>query len=116
MDVQPDAVVWAGTSVGVGDAGPPRAAHAARARSCRAGPLVQLRRSPRADLGEAVAGPLLPGSVNLAPAELGRFAGSKLPFSHLELTFDHAVAGPVVVGRGRHFGLGLCAPVGGVLK
>lgn len=59
--------------------------------------------------------PLLPGSVNLAPAELGRFAGSKLPFGHLELTFDHAVAGPVVVGRGRHFGLGLCAPVGGVL-
>lgn len=52
--------------------------------------------------------PLIAGALVLAPRQLGRFAGRRLPYGHLELCFSEQVAGPVVVGRGRHFGLGLC--------
>ncbi len=34
----------------------------------------------------------------------------KGPHAHLDLWFDRPVAGPVVLGRARHFGLGLCLP------
>jgi len=33
------------------------------------------------------------------------------PHSHLELTFEQPVEGPVLLGRARHFGLGLCLPL-----
>jgi CRISPR-associated protein Csb2 len=32
------------------------------------------------------------------------------PSSHLELTFPQPVRGPILLGRARHFGLGLCIP------
>lgn len=32
------------------------------------------------------------------------------PMSHVRLTFDRPVAGPVLIGKARHFGLGLCLP------
>ena len=34
----------------------------------------------------------------------------KGPQSHLDLWFDRPIAGPIVLGRARHFGLGLCLP------
>lgn len=33
------------------------------------------------------------------------------PTNHLEVTFAEPVAGPVLLGKARHFGLGLCLPV-----
>jgi CRISPR-associated protein Csb2 len=33
------------------------------------------------------------------------------PMSHLRITFPEPVRGPVLIGRARHFGLGLCVPV-----
>ncbi|HEX4109167.1 MAG TPA: type I-U CRISPR-associated protein Csb2 [Solirubrobacteraceae bacterium] len=32
------------------------------------------------------------------------------PTSHVRLTFEHPVAGPLLLGRARHFGSGLCLP------
>ena len=32
------------------------------------------------------------------------------PHAHLDLEFDQPIAGPVLLGRARHFGLGLCRP------
>jgi CRISPR-associated protein Csb2 len=55
--------------------------------------------------------PLIPGAVVLAPAETRRAGHEGRPFSHIELEFSLEVTGPVVLGRGRQFGLGLCAPV-----
>lgn len=52
---------------------------------------------------------LLPGGVALAPDEAGRGQHAR-PYSHFEITFAEPVRGPVVLGRGRHFGLGLFAP------
>lgn len=59
--------------------------------------------------------PLLPGVVSLAKVETirpGRDDSSWRPYFHVEITFAEPVSGPVVIGRGRHFGLGLCAPRG----
>lgn len=53
--------------------------------------------------------PLLPGAVSLRPSETTR-DGDHRPYAHLDITFDRPVTGPVAVGRGRHFGLGLMAP------
>jgi CRISPR-associated protein Csb2 len=56
--------------------------------------------------------PLLPGAPSLHPSEVQRGPGGTThPYSHLELTFAEAVRGPLAVGRARHFGLGLLAPV-----
>jgi CRISPR-associated protein Csb2 len=52
--------------------------------------------------------PLLPGGVSLAPSETHR--GDPRPYAHLEIEFADPVFGPVALGRGRHFGLGLMAP------
>lgn len=38
-------------------------------------------------------------------------ASAKGPQSHLRLTFDRPIQGPVILGRARHFGAGLCLPV-----
>jgi CRISPR-associated protein Csb2 len=35
------------------------------------------------------------------------------PHLHVDLEFDRAVVGPVLLGRARHFELGLCLPYGG---
>ncbi|MDQ1294307.1 MAG: CRISPR-associated protein Csb2 [Actinomycetota bacterium] len=54
-------------------------------------------------------GPLLPGGVTLRRHELPERTRRKLYF-HVELTFQDLVAGPVLVGAGRHLGVGLFAP------
>jgi CRISPR-associated protein Csb2 len=53
--------------------------------------------------------PLVPGAVTLAPTEALR-SGANRPYSHLELSFADPISGPVALGWGRHFGLGLMAP------
>lgn len=57
--------------------------------------------------------PRLPGAVALHPREAFRPDDERRPYSHLELTFDRPVVGPVVLGRKRQFGLGLFAPLDG---
>ena len=54
--------------------------------------------------------PLLHGGVALTPDDANRGERSR-PYSHFEIEFAEPVNGPVVLGRGRHFGLGLFAPL-----
>jgi CRISPR-associated protein Csb2 len=57
--------------------------------------------------------PLLEGSPALRPSEVFRDrVGVRRPYSYLELAFAEPVAGPVVLGRARQYGMGLMAPVG----
>jgi len=57
--------------------------------------------------------PLVDGALDLPPQATQRRSGDPVrPYFHLRLRFPHAIHGPVVVGRLRHFGLGLCAPEG----
>ena len=55
--------------------------------------------------------PLVAGALDLAPVEVNRPGRPRLPYSHVELIFEQAVAGPVVIGSGRQRGFGLCVPV-----
>ena len=55
--------------------------------------------------------PLVPGALDLAPAEVNRPGRPAMPYSHVELRFERAVLGPVVIGSGRQRGFGLCVPV-----
>jgi CRISPR-associated protein Csb2 len=56
--------------------------------------------------------PLLPGALALSPPEVFRDrTGTRRPYSHLEIEFDNPVAGPMVLGRARQFGLGLMVPL-----
>jgi len=55
--------------------------------------------------------PMVPGGVDLHPREARRKSTERRPFSHLLLTFAEPVVGPVVIGAGRRFGLGLMAPL-----
>ncbi len=55
--------------------------------------------------------PLLRGAVDLAPVEVNRPGRVGFPYSHVELRFAEPIPGPVVIGRARQRGLGLCAPV-----
>lgn len=57
--------------------------------------------------------PIVGGALALHPREVHRDPGDRRPYSHLEVAFDRRVEGPVVLGRGRHFGLGLMAPIPG---
>lgn len=50
---------------------------------------------------------------NFAPYRHGKNSRSRPLSVHATLTFDEPVAGPLIVGAGRHLGYGLCAPVGG---
>ena len=56
--------------------------------------------------------PIVPGALDLAPVEVKRPGRPGIPYSHVELHFTEAVAGPVVIGSGRQRGFGLCLPVG----
>jgi CRISPR-associated protein Csb2 len=56
--------------------------------------------------------PRLAGALDLHPTQVTRAGHEQRPYSHVELEFAEVVTGPVVVGAGRHFGLGLMAPVG----
>lgn len=55
--------------------------------------------------------PLVPGAVSLMPHEARRQGKEFRPYSHVELTFPEPIKGPIIVGRGRQFGLGLMVPV-----
>jgi len=54
--------------------------------------------------------PRLPGALDLHPTQVTRAGRERRPYSHVELEFPEVVPGPVVVGRGRHLGLGLMSP------
>ena len=56
--------------------------------------------------------PLIAGGVSLMPPETVRRGTPTRPYSHVEVEFAEDVWGPVVLGRQRHFGLGLLAPDG----
>ena len=52
------------------------------------------------------------GGVKLAPSETVRPGHSqRRPYSHFLIRFEEPTVGPVVIGAGRSYGLGLCAPV-----
>lgn len=55
--------------------------------------------------------PFVTGAADLAPVEVNRPGRPGLPYSHVELEFAEAVAGPVVIGGGRQRGFGLCVPL-----
>lgn len=54
--------------------------------------------------------PILRGSPRLRPDEVHRKGRARLPFSYLEVVLDRQIEGPVMIGRGRQFGLGLMLP------
>jgi CRISPR-associated protein Csb2 len=54
--------------------------------------------------------PLLTGAVSLHPREARRRSWAQRPYSHLDVTFERPVRGPMAIGAGRHFGLGLMVP------
>ena len=55
--------------------------------------------------------PLLPGAVDLSPAEVNRPQRPALPYSHAKFRFAEPISGPVVIGAGRQRGFGLCVPI-----
>lgn len=55
--------------------------------------------------------PFVAGGVDLAPAEVNRPGKERLPYSHVELELATPHQGFVVIGAGRHRGMGLCAPL-----
>lgn len=57
--------------------------------------------------------PFVTGALDLAPVEVNRLGRPALPYSHLELRFEQAIPGPVVIGSGRQRGFGLCVPLDG---
>jgi CRISPR-associated protein Csb2 len=56
--------------------------------------------------------PLLPGSVRLHPDQVHRKGRGRYPYSFFDVRLDRKIDGPVVIGRGRQFGMGLMAPQG----
>jgi CRISPR-associated protein Csb2 len=54
--------------------------------------------------------PMLTGSVRLHPDLVHRKGRSRHPYSFFEVRLDREIRGPVVIGRGRQFGMGLMAP------
>lgn len=67
---------------------------------------------PEPDRVEFSIRPLIPGGVDLRPADTLRRATDAgfRPYRHLRLVFSEPLQGPVVVGSMRHYGLGLCVP------
>ena len=61
----------------------------------------------------AARAPLVPGALDLAPVEVNRPGRPALPYSQVELYFEQAIPGPVVIGSGRQRGFGLCVPLDG---
>lgn len=58
--------------------------------------------------------PLVAGAVDMAPRDTVRRRSDRgfKPYRHVALRFPARVRGPVVVGSMRHYGLGLCVPLG----
>ncbi|GIU85192.1 MAG: hypothetical protein KatS3mg008_1967 [Acidimicrobiales bacterium] len=55
--------------------------------------------------------PLVEGAADLHPSLVFRPRKERRQYSHMRLVFATPVEGPVLVGRGRHLGMGLFAPV-----
>ncbi len=55
---------------------------------------------------------LVEGALLLHPSEVYRDGRERRPYSHLEVVFEEAVHGPLVLGGARQFGFGLMLPVG----
>jgi len=55
--------------------------------------------------------PLGDGALSLSPTEVYRVGKRRPPYSHLAVSFDRVVTGPVVLGGARQFGFGLMYPV-----
>ncbi len=55
--------------------------------------------------------PVVTGGVDLAPSLVFRSPEDRRPYSHLVVRFDRLVEGPIALGRGRQFGMGLLAPL-----
>lgn len=70
---------------------------------------VVLAGLPRPALVEVSTEAMTTGAVRLSPRELPRRARGRL-FCHARLSFDSPVAGPLLVGAGRYFGVGLLQP------
>lgn len=64
---------------------------------------------PEPSLVEVSTSALATGAVELQPRELPRRARGRL-YRHARVTFDQPVAGPMLVGAGRYFGVGLLQP------
>lgn len=64
---------------------------------------------PKPSLVEVSTSALTTGAVELGPHELPRRARGRL-YRHARVTFDQPVAGPMLVGAGRYFGIGLLQP------
>lgn len=58
----------------------------------------------------AIPVPAVTGGASLHPHQMFRRADQGRPYTHLEIEFGESVAGPVVIGRGRQYGLGLMVP------
>lgn len=54
--------------------------------------------------------PFIEGALSLTAAEVFRDGRERRPFSHLRVEFAAPVDGPVMLGRGRQFGMGLLCP------
>lgn len=70
---------------------------------------VVLSGLPEPALVEVSTSALATGAVELSPRELPKRARGRL-YCHARLTFGQQVAGPVLVGAGRYFGVGLFQP------
>lgn len=55
--------------------------------------------------------PLVQGGLLLKPHEVHRTSSDRHPYSHMIIEFGQRVAGPVLLGRSRHFGMGLFCPL-----
>lgn len=64
---------------------------------------------PEPSLVEVSTSALTTGAVELGPHELPRRARGRL-YCHARVRFDQPVAGPMLVGAGRYFGVGLLQP------
>lgn len=53
--------------------------------------------------------PFVAGGVDLAPIEVNRPGRPRRRYDHLEVVFERPVRGPIAIGAGRQFGLGLLA-------
>lgn len=59
---------------------------------------------------EIMSGPGQRGAAQLRRSDLRRAQDPPRPTAHVRVTFEQPVQGPVVLGRLRHLGLGLCVP------
>jgi CRISPR-associated protein Csb2 len=55
--------------------------------------------------------PFVEGGAVLRPDEVHRGSRERRPYSHLFIEFSEPLTGPVMLGRGRQFGMGLAVPL-----